>query len=127
MRRRGRGAWLNGTLGVGALALLVLTACAPTLPQEPRPTPPAATPSQAGPAAPLTPAPDVPGDPNRGYALVMAKGCGGCHTIRGIPNALGVAGPNLTNVTLRPTLAGEQARMSPQTLTAWLVDPAAVK
>jgi cytochrome c1 len=38
-----------------------------------------------------------------------------------------VAAPNLTNVVLRPTLAGETIPMSPDTLRRWLLDPPALK
>jgi cytochrome c1 len=41
--------------------------------------------------------------------------------------ATGVAGPNLSNVALRPTLAGETIPMTPATLAAFLLEPAAVK
>jgi cytochrome c1 len=69
----------------------------------------------------------VAGDPGRGRQLFLAAGCGGCHTLYGLPDATGVAGPNLTNVTLRPTLAGETLPMSPDSLSRWLVDPPALK
>lgn len=82
---------------------------------------------------PLTPAPQVAGDPNRGRRLftdshiVAPSGCGSCHTIRGVPEATGVIGPNLTNVSLRPTLAGETIPNSAENLARWIVDPAAMK
>jgi cytochrome c1 len=57
----------------------------------------------------------------------MEKGCGGCHTLAGVPGASGVAGPNLTNIGLRPTLAGAAVPNSPQTMVAWLMNPSAVK
>ena len=43
-----------------------------------------------------------------------------------IRQATGVAGPNLTNVALRPTLAGEQIPNTPETLARWIHDPPAV-
>jgi cytochrome c1 len=93
---------------------------------------PTATPSGTssfGQAAPriLTPAPDVPGDPQVGRQLIQQKGCGGCHTVDGVPGATGVAGPNLTNVALRPTLAGESIPNSSATLEQWLLDPQSLK
>jgi cytochrome c len=88
---------------------------------------PPTTPPSASRPVPLTPAPNVPGNPDSGRGLFGASGCGGCHTLYGLPGATGVAGPNLTNVTLRPTLAGETLPMSPASLTAWLLDPAALK
>ena len=89
---------------------------------------PTATPRAASelPPPPLTPAPNVPGDPGRGRALMASKGCGGCHTVEGVAGARGVAGPVLTNVVLRPTLAG-QIPASPENLARWLLDPPAMK
>lgn len=83
--------------------------------------------ASAAPLGRLTAAPGVAGDPMRGRDLFATIGCGGCHTLRGLPGASGVAGPNLTNVTLRPTLAGESIPMAPETLARWLVNPADVK
>lgn len=75
----------------------------------------------------LTPAPSIVGNPNIGRRLFVTTGCAGCHTAYGIPEAKGVAGPILTNVVLRPTLAGETIPMTPQNMTAWLLEPAALK
>jgi cytochrome c1 len=75
----------------------------------------------------LTPAPNVPGDPATGRRLFLTAGCGGCHTLTDLPTATGVAGPNLANVTLRPTLAGDAIPMTPDFLARFLLDPAAVK
>jgi cytochrome c len=75
----------------------------------------------------LTPAANVPGDPESGRRLISARGCGGCHTVSGVPAATGVVGPNLTNVALRPTLAGEIIQNSPETMTRWIMDPPALK
>lgn len=55
------------------------------------------------------------------------KGCGGCHTLAGLPTATGVTGPNLTNIALRPTIAGESIPNSPDMLVRWLLDPPALK
>jgi cytochrome c1 len=82
--------------------------------------------SQEGPPAILTPAPRVPGDPARGRVLMTSKGCAGCHTAAGVGAARGVAGPVLTNVVLRPTIAGE-IPTSPENLVRWLLDPPAIK
>jgi len=59
--------------------------------------------------------------------LFIQAGCGGCHTLAGVPGATVIAGPNLTNVTVRPTLAGDSAPMTRESLTRWLLDPTAVK
>ena len=75
----------------------------------------------------LTPAPGVAGDPDVGRGLMHTKGCAGCHTLSGVPGATGVAGPNLTNIALRPTLAGDSIPNSPDMLRRWLLDPPSVK
>jgi cytochrome c len=59
--------------------------------------------------------------------LLLAKGCGGCHTIPGVPGATGVTGPHLANIVLRPTLAGDSIPNSHDALVQWLLDPASLK
>ena len=75
----------------------------------------------------MMPAPNVPGDPNHGRDLFFSKGCAGCHTIIGQPGAVGVAGPNLTNVTVRRTIAGRTIPNTPQNMVHWLMDPQSLK
>lgn len=75
----------------------------------------------------LTPAPSIVGNPEIGRRLFVTTGCAGCHTTYGIPEAKGIAGPILTNVVLRPTLAGETIPMTPQNMTRWLIEPSALK
>ncbi len=70
-------------------------------------------------------APAPPGDP--AAQLFLDSGCGGCHTLGGIAGATGTAGPNLTNVALRPTLAGNSIPNSQPMMVRWLLDPAGVK
>ena len=48
-------------------------------------------------------------------------------TLADVPGATGVAGPNLTNVALRPTLAGQSLPMSPDSLRRWILAPQALK
>ncbi len=73
------------------------------------------------------------GDPERGRALfvdasiVQPNGCGTCHSVRGVPGASGIAAPNLTNVSLRPTLAGDTIPNTPENMTRFIVDPPAIK
>ena len=114
-------------LTVGLLVAVAAGGCSSAIlaprPPEPTPRPPTAGP----PAARLTPVPGLPGDPEAGRRAFLATGCGGCHTVTGVDGASGLAGPILTNVVLRPTLAGESIPMSPETMTRWLLDPAAVK
>ena len=46
------------------------------------------------------------GDLNEGLKLFMGRGkCATCHVVKGNPRALGVAGPNLTNVGSRMSIA----------------------
>jgi cytochrome c1 len=104
--------------------MLHLAGCTLVPAAAPAPTP--RGPTESEPHRALTPAPNVPGDPTNGRRLFVAAGCAGCHTLQGLP-ATGVAGPNLTNVVLRPTLAGEMIPMTPESLTRFLLEPAALK
>jgi cytochrome c1 len=115
---------------LAAAVALVASGCVPALTPTPTPTPrsaAASSPPGGWPPAPLAPAPTVAGDPTSGRNDYLATGCGGCHTIRGVVAATGVAGPNLTNVVLRPTLAGDAIPMTPENLARWLLDPSALK
>lgn len=113
---------------VGALASLIVSFGCTQEAAGPRRVSTAADPLPA-----LTPAPNVPGDPQRGRTLftdstIMApSGCGTCHTIRGVPGATGTVGPNLTNVALRPTIAGETIQNTPENMVRWIADPPATK
>jgi cytochrome c1 len=104
------------------LALLA-AACTPVQQAE------SARPRPTGSPAPtrLTPAPNVPGNPENGRRVFIARGCGACHTLTGVPTAAGIVGPNLTNVVLRPTLAGDSIPMTPENLTRWILNPPALK
>jgi cytochrome c len=109
-------------LGTAGLCLVGCGPPIPTSPATPAPAPVEVTPSV------LTPAPGPPiGDPQAGRRLFAQKGCGGCHTIQGVATASGIAGPNLTNIGLRPTLAGEAIPNTPAMMVRWLLDPALVK
>lgn len=87
-------------------------------PRPPRPNPPPAT---------LTPAPGLAGNAENGRALIIVKGCAGCHTVPGVEGATGVIGPRLNNVALRATLAGESIPNSPETMVSWIMDPPSLK
>jgi len=57
----------------------------------------------AAPAAPAAPAeapaePGAPGDMDAVIAAINKAGCVACHTIPGIPDAVGQVGPNLSNI-----------------------------
>jgi cytochrome c len=114
-------------LALAAVPLAIAGCNGVTPPGVPTPTPSGT--NSFGQSAPrvLTPAPAVAGDPNIGRRLIGQKGCGGCHTLSGVSGATGVAGPNLTNVALRPTIAGESIPNSPDMLERWLIDPPALK
>ena len=112
-------AWLLVVLAAGGCSSEIL------VPSTPEPTP--RVPTAGAPAVRLTPVPGLPGDPEAGRQTFLATGCGGCHTLAGVDSANGLAGPILSNVVLRPTLAGETIPMSPESLTRWLLDPSAVK
>jgi cytochrome c1 len=130
-----RGAWPYGVLGLllAAAGWVLFGGAAPGSgagPGDGHTVAAVGTPRAAGPDAPparLTPAPGIVGDPDRGRRLFTTAGCAGCHTIAGVPGATGVAGPNLTNVVLRPTLAGETIPFTPENLRTWLLDPPALK
>jgi cytochrome c oxidase subunit 2 len=53
--------------------------------------------------------------------------CVGCHTLRGIPRAVGHTGPDLTHVASRPYIAGGTLANTPHNLARWLSDPPAIK
>jgi cytochrome c oxidase subunit II len=48
----------------------------------------------------------VTGDVTRGATLFKTAPCIACHTVRGVPTAAGIIGPNLTHVGSRTTIAG---------------------
>jgi cytochrome c1 len=81
----------------------------------------------------VTPAPNVPGNPDAGRMLFTdssvypPSGCGSCHTLPGITSGEFPFAPNLNNVALRPTLAGDQVANTPQNLRQWIQDPQSVK
>ncbi len=127
LRYRGR------VLAAGVAAVTVaawLTACnlAPTTPPAPTPRP---APSPV--FGRLTPAPNVPGNPEAGRrvftdaSIFPPNGCGTCHTLPGVSNGVFPNAPSLNNVALRPTLAGDQIPNNPQTLKQWIQDPQSVK
>jgi cytochrome c2 len=65
---------------------------------------------------------------DEGRQLIIAKGCGGCHTIPGVSAATGEVGPYLGGVAARPRIAGGAvANSGPVDLERWLLDPRALK
>ncbi len=61
-----------------------------------------------------------------GKALFISKACTGCHTIKGIPEAQGKVGPELTNQASNSLIVGVSANTE-ENLKKYLKDPAAVK
>jgi cytochrome c2 len=62
------------------------------------------------------------GDPRNGARLIARLGCGGCHGIDGIRDAVGNVGPPLTHVGTRIYLAGVLEN-TPENMIAWLRHP----
>ena len=108
-----------------AAMLALVAALLGCLPQQQTPVLRSAAPRPM--TADLRPAPGVPGDPNNGMALFTARGCVACHTIRPMDNATGAIGPNLTNMALRPTIAGEEIQNTPDNMVRWIMNPPAMK
>jgi len=61
-----------------------------------------------------------------GASAFMSAGCGTCHTIRGTA-AAGAAGPDLTHMAGRRTIAAGTLANTPANLARWIADPQAVK
>jgi cytochrome c len=64
------------------------------------------------------------GDPARASALVTRYGCGGCHTIPGLPAADGKVGPPLGGLRQRVFIAGVLPNTA-DNLINWIVQPRA--
>jgi len=62
------------------------------------------------------------GDPERGKDLIVASGCGACHTISGVEDASGKVGPSLAGLAERRTIAG-RLENTPQNLILWIREP----
>jgi cytochrome c2 len=65
------------------------------------------------------------GEPIRGAALMTRYGCGGCHTIPGVPGADGQVGPSLAGLRAR-VFVGGVARNSAANFIEWIVNPRVV-
>ena len=67
------------------------------------------------------------GDANAGRGVFVAKGCGACHTLSGVPEAVGTTGPSLNGIgtraaTQKPnTTADAYIRESEQNPNAFVV------
>jgi len=62
------------------------------------------------------------GDPARGPDLIRRYGCGGCHTIPGVPGANALVGPPLEGIAKRVYIAGVLAN-TPDNLVKWIQSP----
>lgn len=71
----------------------------------------------------------TPSDPlaQQGQQVFSTGPCVGCHIIRGIPQAVGVAGPDLTHVGSRLYIAGGILANTPHNLARWLENPPGLK
>jgi cytochrome c oxidase subunit 2 len=62
-----------------------------------------------------------------GKQLVTAGACAGCHVIRGTNAVFGQAGPDLTHLARRSTIAAGILENNAENLAAWIDDPQAIK
>jgi cytochrome c len=65
------------------------------------------------------------GSAARGQALFSAYGCGGCHSLTGVPQAHGQVGPPLDTIGARAMIAGKLDN-TPDNLERWIRDPQSV-
>lgn len=68
----------------------------------------------------------IGGDPVRGVQVIDHYGCGGCHTIPGVPGARGLVGPPLLWWSRRTFIAGELPN-TPDNLVRWIQAPQSVE
>ena len=72
------------------------------------------------------PSPTTP-EETEGARLFVNKGCIACHTVSGVPGAVGTRGPDLTHLGSRITMAAGIMNMNTGNLREWLNDPNDVK
>jgi mono/diheme cytochrome c family protein len=65
------------------------------------------------------------GNPALAASHMIYFGCGGCHTIPGVPGARGLVGPPLNGAKNRMYLGGV-VENTPKNLIQWIVDPRAL-
>jgi cytochrome c2 len=65
------------------------------------------------------------GDIRRGQAAFSAYGCGGCHMLKGVPQASGKVGPPLDGIAARAIIGG-RLENKPDNLMRWIRDPQGV-
>jgi cytochrome c2 len=62
------------------------------------------------------------GDPWRGEAMFIQYGCGSCHALKNVRNAVGSVGPPLDGVALRVIIGGHLSN-TPTNMEKWIRDP----
>jgi cytochrome c oxidase subunit 2 len=77
--------------------------------------------------ATLTFDPSATGDVTRGATLFKTAPCIACHSVRGVPTAAGIIGPNLTHVGSRTTIAGGLYPNDLRHLQLWIKNAPAMK
>ena len=65
------------------------------------------------------------GDPERGEAMFIKYGCGGCHSAKHVRGARGMVGPPLDGIAIRAVVGGKLSN-TPDNLQHWIRDPQAV-
>ncbi len=65
-------------------------------------------------------------DNENGRSLFISKACTGCHTIKGMPEAQGKVGPELTHQAGN-SLIGDVLPNTDENMKEWLKDPSTVK
>lgn len=64
-------------------------------------------------------------NPQRGAALIQTYGCGVCHAVPGVRNAVGMVGPPFAELAQRGYVAG-MLRNTPDNLVTWLRSPQSI-
>jgi len=77
-------------------------------------------------SASAAPVPPDPASVAAGAAVFIATGCGNCHAVRGTA-ARGTAGPDLTHLASRHTLAGAMLPNTRGNLAGWITNPQSLK
>ena len=62
------------------------------------------------------------GDPWRGESMFIQYGCGSCHALKNVRNAVGSVGPPLDGVALRVIIGGHLSN-TPTNMEKWIRDP----
>lgn len=132
---KGPGIVKSSLLILGSIVAISI-ACAQSAPTPATPTGGGAQATATRPAAANTTPAGQPTAPagganaDAGKALVTSKGCIACHTIAGVPGAVGTIGPALSDMGdpgKHPKIAGGVLDNNVDNLKKWLKDPPAVK